>query len=391
MSTPIEAHFESTRPLRILEIGGQPLAHLAVPDQTEFYWTGTKPRAYAKQALGPMNFIRAMRKLRRGQFDLLIVHAPQYAPWHPRSFLTVLRDWNILAPVGLFATFVSRLIHLFHNTPIAVIDLDDSNRIGRHNYFLLRACVAFFKRELPIDRWQVFCHAFFPNFPGRAWRSSAGHIEMVEKLRPISYGPTALYFGLFSMPQQPPSPQKSSDIFFAGTVTGNSTVRLDGLLELRALRDEGYVVDIPDKRLAPDEFFRRMSAAWLAWSPSGLGWECSRHYEAALVGSVALMNTPTIALDLPLQDGVHCAHYSVEPGGLRQVARRALADKARLRDLARAACKHVMLHHTLHARIDRVTCTVLGRHLDGTRSTTYCGTDVPGSERSHGRPVRRLT
>src|SRR5262249_48096034 len=123
---------------------------------------------------------------------------------------------------------------------------------------------------------------------------------------------------------------------------------------------------LPDKRLAPDEFFRRMSAAWLAWSPSGLGWECSRHYEAALVGSVALMNTPTISLDLPLQDGVHCAHYSVAPGGLRMAARRALADKDRLRDLAHAASEHVMRHHTAYARFDRVTCVVLGHRLDGT-------------------------
>ena len=70
-------------------------------------------------------------------------------------------------------------------------------------------------------------------------------------------------------------------------------------------------------------------------------WECSRHYEAALVGSVALMNTPTISLDMPLRDGVHCVQYSPEPGGLRQAARRALADKSRLRALARAACEHV--------------------------------------------------
>src|SRR5947207_2620813 len=274
MSAPLQSDREHTRPLRILEIGDPSLAYLAVPDQTEFYWTCAKPRAYARQALGPMNFMRSMRRLRRNEFDLLIIHASQYAPWHPRWFLTVLRDWKILAPVGLFAGLAWRLMPLFHNTPIAAIDLDDSNRIGAHNHFLLQTGVAFFKRELPIDYWQVFCHGFYPNFPGRRWRSNARHIKMVGKLRPISYGPTAVYFGVLQAPRQPPSPQKSSDIFFAGAVAGNSTLRTAGLQELWALRDEGYLVDIPEERLAPDEFFRRMSAAWLAWSPSGLGWEC---------------------------------------------------------------------------------------------------------------------
>ena len=63
---------------------------------------------------------------------------------------------------------------------------------------------------------------------------------------------------------------------------------------------------------------------------------------------------------------MHCAHYSVEPGGLRLAARRALADKERLRDMAHAASEHVMRHHTAYARIDRVTCVVLGHRLDGT-------------------------
>jgi hypothetical protein len=108
-----------------------------------------------------------------------------------------------------------------------------------------------------------------------------------------------------------------------------------------------------------------MSAAWLAWSPAGLGWDCSRHYEAALVGSVPLMNYPTIMRYCPLLDGEHCVLYRAEPGGLIEVARSALADKRRMRKMAQAAREHVREHHTICARAQHIACMVVGRGLDG--------------------------
>jgi len=42
------------KPLRILEIGDLELFVLAVPEQTEFYWTGTKPRQWGKRVFGPI-------------------------------------------------------------------------------------------------------------------------------------------------------------------------------------------------------------------------------------------------------------------------------------------------------------------------------------------------
>ena len=119
----LELTEQAVRPLRILEIGANKLFILAVPEQTEFYWTGTKPRGEAKRAFGPFRMIRSLIRLRRREFDLLVAHATQYAPWHPRSILTALRDWNILSPLGLLAIFAWRFIHLFHNVPIAVVDL----------------------------------------------------------------------------------------------------------------------------------------------------------------------------------------------------------------------------------------------------------------------------
>jgi hypothetical protein len=354
------------RPLRILEVGAHEFFSMAVPEQTDLLWTGTKPDEYLRFALCPIKLIRAIMRLRRGEYDLLVVHATQYAPWHPRSFLTALRSWHVLSSLGLFAIFAWRVIHWFHKVPIAAIDFSDSCLIGKHNHFLLKSARAFFKRELPSDHWLVFCQSGYPNFPGRRRRNDKRFIAMVGKLRPISYGAPSIDKGRLPYRNIYTKSEKTADVFFAGGVAGNSTVRGAGLAEIEALKREGYVIDMPAKPMRQPEFFKRMSRAWLAWSPAGLGWDCGRHYEAPLVGTVPVMSHPTILRDTPLRDGEHCVLYTAEPGELSHAVRTALADKSRLRDMAKAGGIHVASHHTLVARAGRVAVTVLGRRLDGT-------------------------
>jgi hypothetical protein len=345
-------------PLRILEVGALQLFATAVPDQTKFYWTGTKPRGFVQAALGPICFIKTLIRLRRREFDLLVIHNTQYAPWHPRSALTTLRDWHVRSPLGLFATFAWRFIHLFHDVPIAAVDLDDSCLIGSHSFHLLDRCRAFFKRELPSDHWLAFCNAFPGNkFPGRNRRSRKSNSRRIEKLRPISLG---VYQTV-----APTHADKKADIFFAGSLDANSTVRVSGLKELELLASQGYVIDIPKQPLQHEEFLQRMANSWLAWSPGGLGWDCYRHYEALLVGTVPLTNNPTIMRHRPLRDKEHCIFYYVERGGLAEAARKALADKPHLREMAVAGAKHVKRHHSAYARADYIASTVLGVHLDG--------------------------
>ncbi len=359
---------DAERPLRILEIGGDCLFALAAPAQTEFYWTGIRLRGNVRQrfgrlggikrVLGPIRFVRTLLELRRHEYDLLVVHAAPFAPWHPRSFLTALRAWNVLSPLGLFANFAWRIVHLFHGVPVVTLDLGDSFGIGRHNFFLLDVSKVYFKRELPADRWHVFFSSSYRDLPSRRRRGKAKNRRRLLKLTPISYG-------LFYFPPDFRQEQKSSDVFFAGNADPNSTVRSDGLQELLALRDEGYAIDIASERLPLPEFFRRLSAAWLAWSPAGYGWDCARHYEAPLAGTVPLINYPTIVRHRPLRDGEHCILYAAERGALANAVRAALADKERLKRIARAAAAHVREHHTLRARAEYVVTTALGRRLDG--------------------------
>jgi len=356
------------RPLRILEIGDELLFKTAVPDQTDFHWTGYRPRGKTGIGFGPLRFLRAMRRLRAGQYDLLALHVPLYPPWHPRVLLTVLRDWRLSAPRGLFAVFGWWLVQRWHRVPIAAIDMNDSFGIGQHAFSLIDASRIYFKRELPADRWQVFFKSGHQNLPGLRWRRKVSSRRLLAKLQPLSYGsPNPV-----TTPSAPP--EKVTDVFFAGAVDGNSTVRSDGIHELLALRDEGYVIDVPEQRLPMEEFHRRVAQAWLAWSPGGLGWDCSRHYEIAWLGTVPLMNYPTIVRDQPFLDGEHCVLHGVEPGGLARAVRAALGDRARLARVAAAAARHGLAHHTAHARAQRVALAVLGRGLDGRSATVQAGT-----------------
>ena len=359
-------HASIARPLRILEVGGYEFFSLVAPDQTDLLWACDKPRNRVQSALGPIKYLSALAKLRRGEYDLVVIHASQYAPWHPRTVVTILSNWHIRWPLGLFARFAWRFMHICHNVPIVAVDLDDPCLIGRHNFFLLKCSKAFYKRELPSDHWLVFCRSGYPTYPGRRWRTKKRYIEMVNRLRPISYGHVLMdsEIGLIENGSVPT--EKTVDVFFSGAIAGNSTARSAGVVELETLKREGYIIDIPNERLTRPEFLRRMSKAWLAWSPAGLGWDCSRHYEAALSTTVPLINFPNILRDVPLMDGKHCVFYPPEPGGLTEAVKRSLANKSRLHEMALAAHAHVKNHHSIRARAERVAVAVLGRRLDGT-------------------------
>jgi hypothetical protein len=239
------------------------------------------------------------------------------------------------------------------------VDLEDQFQIGRHNFFLLDQADAVFKRELPADRWQMLCGSGHPTLPTRRVRSDARWLRRLDKVRPIALpvpriAADNLWDGAF--------PEKSADVFYAGTVAVSSWVRRNGAAELDALAAHGVTIDMPSNRMPPEEFHRRLSRAWLAWSPSGFGWECYRTSEAAQCLAVPLLNYPTVERYQPFVDGEHAVLYDVAPGGLTRAALAALADKDRLRRMALAARGHALAHHVDKAIVDHVIAAGLSFH-----------------------------
>ena len=341
------------RDLNIVEIGRCYVKH--VLPQTKCYMSAN-PGGENASTFEPLSTLRAA--LDDPLLDLVICYPQGYHPWDWRFWLRKLGNRDIFR--GYFpmkSILAPQYLRRKIKAPIAIVDLEDNRFIWRQSRFLLDRATVYFKRELPVDHWQVFMLTDHYSIPTARYRSNQKNQRRVEKLLPLSLGPV-----VGSEHEFPPVPvAKTSDIFFAGVTESASSVRQRGMKELLALRDLGIRVDIPDGRLSRAEFFQRAAAAHLVWSPEGFGWDCFRHYEAPLCWSVPLINHPTIDRYMPLDEGVHALYYHPEPGGLTKTIHAALSDMARIERIAKAAHAHVSAHHTHAAHVRYIIDTTLAR------------------------------
>jgi glycosyltransferase involved in cell wall biosynthesis len=308
----------------------------------EFLNTGPGVDIFGMQKR-PTRFILA--DVRRNAYDLILFGNTFFPYINPR------KGWlrntaNILKKVAghhnLWPGAFFRRAKLA--TPIVGLDMEDVPIIDNSRFPTLRNSVCFFKRELP----QNPCNAFLYTTSKTQCNGNVLRLKFfrdsIAKLRPISIGVDADTSKSLSKYDVP----KKSDVFFSGDCE-NRINRQRGLKQLEALKAEGFVIDIAHDRLSREEFLRRCAQAYIAWSPEGFGWDCFRHYEIALVGSVPLMQTPTIYRYAPLKDGVHGIYYYVEDDDLASRVRQALQNRPRLVEMGMAARRHVLERHTLDA------------------------------------------
>ena len=306
--------------------------------------------------------IRSLIKLRRGEYDLLVVHATRMRPGiHARSSRRCATGTSVRR--SACSPFRLAVRPSVSRHPDRRRRPRRSVPVGRHNFFLLDRCRAFFKRELPSDHWLAFCKCLaIRTFPAAAGAAKGAISRRVDKLKPISLGSRAAM-------QRRGCAARRQDVrtFFSPARRPPTAPRAPpGVRELQALAQEGYVVDTPAKRLARPEFLAH-GRAWLAWSPGGLWLGLRAALRSAAGGRPCrLINDPTI-LGIGRSPWRALRVLSHRTGGLAEAARQALADKPRLRRMAQAAAEHVRMHHSLHARAEYMTATVLGRRLDGSR------------------------
>jgi hypothetical protein len=330
--------------LRIVEIGTSHMA-AAFPDQTRSFCPLPVDSAARHTKLSLANIPHIYRAVRDPDLSLIVCRPGFFAPWQGSLLVRALFDRRAWQGYPRFGPAIApHLLRLPVTAPIAVIDTEDTPFIERIDFHLLSRCRFYFKRELPTDRWRLFTKTAHRGLPTPRFRRRSHLRGLLDKLRPISLGLPAAAASLPAF-----SPEKSSDVFFAGDVAGSSTLRPAGLSELIALRERGLRVDLPEGRLPPAEFYRRCASAWITWSPEGLGWDCFRHYEALACGSVPLISRPTIERYRPLIEGVHAFYYDPEPGNLAAAVEGALADKDRLRTIAHDGRAYVLAHHTTAA------------------------------------------
>lgn len=336
--------------LSILEIGDYGLFKAVHPDGT--MGVTTYPQQKSNPGLPSFGW-RVWRRLaaevRDGRFDMIVLYPRLYAPWDMRSFGTAFAAGlpRLVNPV--YRTFGLLAACRTANVPLVALDYDDSFAINRHNFRVLDRCRLYFKRELPVDGWQIFFKTGHRNLPTKRIRKSARYRARLAKLRPISLGVPQSALNLAPAPAA-----KDHDVFFAGQIALNSTVREAGLRQIEGLAGRGYRIDIARERIPTDQYLARCARAWLVWSPEGLGWDCRRHYEAPFCGSVPVISRATIQRHRPLIEGEHAFYYDVEGDHLMHTVETALADKDRLQRMAAAGRAHVLAHHTARALCDYV-------------------------------------
>jgi hypothetical protein len=347
---------------KILEIGPTPYMWCAFPDTTEFYsnWPDEAAAAPAggRHIVSLATLPGLARRIADPAFDLIVAHAPTLSPWSGRALVRGLFRRSVVR--GSPPVIRSLGIELLRGrvaAPLVVLDFEDTIGIERSNLFLLDRAVLYFKRELPMDHWQVFARTAHWRVPTPRFRAVERNRARIAKLRPISLG---LPLGAAErLVASPPSEEKTIDVFFAGRIDNSSTVRQRGLDELLALRAEGYAIEVADPALPFDQYLAKCARAHLVWAPEGYGWQTFRIYEAAICGAAPLLSRPGIERYRPLLEGVHAVYYDVEPGELTRTVRAALADRDRLRTIGRTARDHVKAFHTPAAIARHVVETTL--------------------------------
>lgn len=244
--------------------------------------------------------------------------------------------------------------------PIAMLNRSDVGEIPAASGWYYQRCHTCFVRELS-PQPELTLKSLFSGSGGnpqtnRRARRVIGLIDpdcpkgrKIDKIRAISLGipDEAAHRIPFGQP-------KKWDLFFAGDLHEKG---LRGRL-VEEVRDwagrNGRKVLLRD-RLSHPEYVQCLAASRLCLSPPGMGWDCWRHYEAMLAGSVPLMTYPTILQHRPGIEGEHCFYFAAEPGGLARCLEKILAAPESLPAMAAAGRQLVLEHHLFSKLRDYVT------------------------------------
>lgn len=169
--------------------------------------------------------------------------------------------------------------------PVAVIDRSDAPFLTPASQQFLQLCSTYFKRELPFDRFFLFYHQ-----RPTPWKKRRKELmPVVEKVYGIPLGIEDLAYAALKKQRTDNQPV---DVLFVGNLT--NTMRQTGVDHLRKwARERSYKVEIHES-LPYEEYCSITAKSKVTISIAGGGWDCFRHYEAIALGSIPLMNKPTV-------------------------------------------------------------------------------------------------
>lgn len=304
----------------ILEIGFHPWLRDAFPDEVTWIDTSLRwddVRSYQKKNGSPTDRLirlvkqafRALHLAAAQPYDVVVARCLSTTNTlgcglHIKCARTILGwffEWLVL-----FAARGSRV-------KLVIIDATDRITIHPRDRRLFQRCGLYFKRELAQNFWHSL-ESVLPNgaCPG-AMSATAEGAEMIAKLRPFPLG----IRGEMIRAARPMSARRW-DVFYVGTeshVPARKALR-DVLAQLK---QRGWRVYAPTEKLSFEDYLETLAESRCCFSPSGIGWDCLRHYECLSQGTIPLMDHRTLFQLHPLRHAEECFYLDYQTDVAAQV------------------------------------------------------------------------
>jgi hypothetical protein len=293
------------------------------------------------------------RRLRRGEFDLVLCSPVQNTPWLPRYRGLGTRLGNALR----FLIYKRGMLDSWWvpwlmarcaggTVPLAVIDFLDTSFVLPKDFPLLEVATLYYKLNL----------YFWPRrslMPLEALFGRRHVTPLLPKLRPMTNGvPRRLIPDTVR-----PMAGRDIDILFTGTTIPNrgpedpdpfldltyNPIRRDIYERCVKLKDRFRVFAV-DGLVPKEEYRELLQRARLVVCTESFGCETYRHNDVAASGAIPLVNWMYATNHLPFEPDVHAIYFSMIGGDFERVVARALADPAKLEAIARAARDLVVNH-----------------------------------------------
>lgn len=239
---------------------------------------------------------QALREpLAQGRYDAILLfdkrgamfHAPHRTP--AQRLAHIIRQWKKrfvqeeLRKHPPSYTFPLSLAELRQYAPIAAIDLRDPTYLEPGDIEILKQVHCYFKREIPYNRFLLY-HAFR--------RKSAQTPETLALLDKVCGIPLGILDDKFEQLRRLRTQPQDIDLFFGSRISNTMRATALRLLQEHAANRGWNVVASTESR-SFDEYCQLIAKSKLTISVEGDGWDCFRHYEAAALGSLPVINMPT--------------------------------------------------------------------------------------------------
>lgn len=169
--------------------------------------------------------------------------------------------------------------------PVVGIENRDAVCLSFRNRKIFEHSALYFKRELPYDR--LFMYYPKRPEPWDAWRKKL--LREFDKVRAMPLGmEDDLYADLKSRRRA----TQDIDVFVSGKIT--NTMREEAARRVQAMGDRMGRNVVLSPSVPFDRYCELVARSKVTISVAGYRWECFRHYEAIALGSIPLMNRPTV-------------------------------------------------------------------------------------------------